>query len=81
MTKGKRPQAQRQESREGALGHLTGQFAEMQERITELQDFVDEHMGYSPDEVNWGHVGTAGHFLKKLTELTDWAYKRGEYAE
>lgn len=37
--------------------------------------------GYSPENINWGHVGTAGWFLEKLTELTDYAYKRGEYAK
>jgi len=66
---------------EKALGRFIGIIGEINERLAELQNFADEHMGYAPDNINWGHVGTASHFLKELTELTDIAYKRGEYAE
>ena len=68
-------------SKETALGRFMEQIAEMNERLAELQEFADEHLGYSPDDINWGHVGTAGFFLERLTELTDCAFKRGEYAE
>ena len=66
---------------EKALGRFMEQLGEMNERLAELQAFADDHMGYSPEDINWGHVGTAGYFLEKLTELTDCAYKRGEHAE
>jgi len=79
MTKGLEKSLQA--SREKALGTFMGQIAEINERLAELQAFADEHMGYNPDDINWGHVGTAGWFLERLTELTDSAYKRGEYAE
>ena len=68
-------------SHEKALSKFMEQMGEINERLSELQVFADEHMGYSPDEINWGHVGTAGSILETLTELTDCAYKRGEYAE
>jgi len=42
---------------------------------------MDEHIGVSPENVRWGDVGNAGYALEKLTELTDWMFKRGEYAE
>lgn len=64
-----------------ALDEFIGTLGTIYERINELRDFMDDHMGYQPDEINWGHVGTAQHFLSGLTELTDCAYKRGEYAE
>ena len=70
-----------QASKEKALDKFIGQIGEIQERLAELQTFADDHMGYDPDSVNWGDVGTAGWFLERLTELTDSAYKRGEYAE
>ena len=66
---------------EKALGEFVGKIGEISERLAELKTFADDHMGYEPDSINWGHVGTAGYFLKQLTELTDAAYKRGEYAE
>jgi len=70
-----------QASKEKALGRFIGQIGEINERLAELQAFADDHFGYHPDEVTWAHVGTAGWFLERLTELTDSAYKRGEFAE
>ena len=67
-------------SKEKALSKFMAQISEINERLSELQTFADEHMGYNPDDINWGHVGTAGFFLERLTELTDCAFKRGEYA-
>jgi len=64
-----------------ALNRFMEQISEINERLAELQAFTDDHMGYNPNDINWGHVGTAGYFLEKLTELTDRAYKRGEHAE
>jgi hypothetical protein len=68
-------------AKEKALDAFMGQIAEIRERLAELQVFVDDHMNYDPDGINWGNVGTAEYFLAKLTELTDQAYKRGEFAE
>ena len=65
---------------EKALEKFIGQIGEINDRLAELQNFADDHMGFNPDDINWGHVGTAGWLLEKLTELTDYAYKRGEYA-
>jgi hypothetical protein len=66
---------------EKALGAFIGNMAEIKERLTELESYFDEHMGCGPDGINWGHVGDATYFLTELTELTDRAYRRGEYAE
>ena len=68
-------------SKEKALGKFVEQIVEINERLAELQAFADNHMGYQPDEITWSHVGTAGYFIRQLTELTDAAYKRGEHAE
>jgi hypothetical protein len=66
---------------EKALQEFMAKIAEPQTLLAELQAHVDEHMGTNPDEINWGHVGSAGYMVEKLTELTDWAYQRGEYAK
>jgi hypothetical protein len=70
-----------QASKEKALDKFMGQMVEIKERLAELEAFTDDHMGYNPEDINCGHVGTAGWFLEKLTELTDCAYRRGEYTE
>jgi len=66
---------------EKAQNAFIGNINEISERLKELTDYVENHMGYNPEEINWGHVGTSSHFLKELTELTDMAYNRGEYAK
>ncbi|MCL2576939.1 MAG: hypothetical protein FWE27_02665 [Defluviitaleaceae bacterium] len=65
---------------EKALGNFIGLMGEARERIAELQEYIDNHMNTSPDEINWGNCGSAEYLLAQLTELTDWAYNRGEYA-
>lgn len=64
-----------------ALDSFITIIAEMNDRLDELKAFAENHMNVDPDSVNWGHVGSAQHFLDALTELTDKAYGRGEYAE
>jgi len=66
---------------EKALGEFTAKMAQAQELLAELQSHVDDHMGTNPDEINWSHTGSAGYMVEKLTELTDWALGRGEYAQ
>ena len=66
---------------EKALLAFMAKMAEARQRLNELQTYVDDHMGESPDDINYGNVGSAGYLVEKLTELTDWAYNRGEYAE
>jgi len=70
-----------QASNEKALERFVGQIGEINGLLEELKTFFDDHMGYDPDSINWGHVGTASYFLEKLTEMTDFAFKRGECAE
>jgi len=77
----KKLQENMQVQHEKALEQFIGQIGEINERLAALQEFADEHLGYNPDDINWGHVGSAGWVLEKLTELSDWAFKRGEYAE
>jgi len=66
---------------EKALGKFIGLMGEAWERLEELQEYIDNHMETNPDEINYGHVGSAEWLVSKLTELTDWAYKRGEYSD
>ena len=66
---------------EKALHEFMAKIAEAKTLLDELQAHVDDHMEVSPDDVDWGDVGSAGYMLEKLTELTDWVFKRGECAE
>ncbi|MCL2093803.1 MAG: hypothetical protein FWH12_06375 [Treponema sp.] len=54
---------------EDALNAFIGKIAEASEKAGTLSDFIQNHLGYSPEEVNWGHVGDAGHVLEQLDEI------------
>jgi hypothetical protein len=54
---------------------------EIDAMLSRLKEASDEHFGYSPDEINWGHVGTLGYYAELLKRITDSAFQEGEYAE
>lgn len=39
-----------------------------------------DHFGYTPEDVNWGHVGTLDLYRARLREITDMAFREGEHA-
>jgi hypothetical protein len=50
----------------------------MLERLTTLSG---NHFEINPDEINWGDVGTLNHYANLLRQITDSAFKEGEFAE
>ena len=57
------------ENNDKALDAFIGKIADINERIETLRWFADNHMDCLPEEVNWSHVGSAGHVLKQLDEI------------
>ena len=43
--------------------------AEIDILIERLKAMSDEHFGYAPDEINWGHVGTLDHYAELLKRI------------
>jgi hypothetical protein len=68
-------------SKEDALAAFVSKKAEIDEMLTRLQALSDDHFNYSPDEIDWGHVGTLGYYAELLKRVTDSAFKEGECAE
>jgi len=66
---------------EKTLQEFMAKMAQAQTLLAELQTYVDDHMEVSPDDVNWGTVGSAGYMVEKLIKLIDWAFNRGEHAK
>jgi hypothetical protein len=64
-----------------ALSEFMEKIAEAQALLGELQAHVDEHLDVSPENVTWGTAGNAGYIVEKLRDISDWTFKRGEYAE
>ena len=55
-----------------------GEIDAMLERLAALSA---DHFETSSDEINWSHVGTLNHYRDRLREITDSAFKEGEFAE
>jgi hypothetical protein len=67
-------------SNDDALAAFVQRKAEIDAMLTRLQALSDEHFGYSPDEVNWGHVGSLEHYAELLKRISESAFNEGEYA-
>jgi hypothetical protein len=76
-----RIQSQIPKSKEQALAAFVSKKAEIDAMLTRLQALSDDHFNYSPNEIDWGHVGTLGYYAELLKRVTDSAFKEGENAE
>jgi hypothetical protein len=68
-------------SKEEALAAFISKKAEIDAMLTRLQALSDDHFNYSPDQIDWDHVGTLGYYAEMLKRVTDQAFKEGECAE
>jgi hypothetical protein len=67
-------------SNEQALAAFVSKKAEIDAMFTRFQALSDDHFGYSPDEITWGHVGTLEHYAELLQRITDSAFNEGNHA-
>ena len=70
-----------QNSRETALAAFLSKKGEIDTLLARLQALSDEHFNAAPGEVNWGHVGSLQRYMELLRQITDSAFKEGEYAD
>lgn len=64
-----------------AVDAFLAKKAEIDTMVARMQALSADHFEVSPDEVNWGHVGTLGHYAELLKRITDAAFHEGEHAE
>ncbi len=64
-----------------AIDAFIAKKAEIDTMLARLQTLSDEHFNWSPEEINWSHVGTLGHYAELLKRISDSAFKEGEFAE
>ena len=55
--------------------------AEIDTMLERLAALSANHFETGHDEINWGHVGILNHYRDRLREITDSAFKEGEYAD
>lgn len=65
---------------DAALDAFIAAKIEIDAMLARLVAHSADHFGYSPDEVNWGHVGTLDHYRARLREISDMAFREGEHA-
>ena len=68
-------------SSQDALTAFVQKKAEIDAMLRRLQSLSDEHFNYSPDGVDWGHVGNLEHYAELLKRVTDSAFNEGGHAE
>ena len=62
-----------------ALESFMGRKAEIDAMLERLRALSEDHFEVSPEDVNWGHVGTLGHYAELLKRITDAAFGEGEF--
>lgn len=58
---------------EKALTAFINTIVDIRGQLDVLTDLTDEHLGYNPEDINWGHVGTAQHIHELLEEVIAFA--------
>jgi hypothetical protein len=52
-----------------ALDAYLARTAAIRAKLERLQQLVDDHFGYDPDAIHWGHVSDLGRVEAGLDEL------------
>ena len=76
-----RMQKQIAKSKEQALAAFVSKKAEIDAMLTRLQALSDDHFGYNPDEITWGHAEGLAQYAELLKRITDQAFNEGEDSE
>lgn len=63
-----------QKTNDAALDAFIAAKTEIDDIIARLVAHSADHFGYSPDDVNWGHVCTLDHYRARLREIADMAF-------
>ena len=64
-----------------ALNAFLTAKVEIDAMLERLAALSADHFETSPDEINWGDVGTLNHYASLLRQITDSAFKEGEHAD
>lgn len=81
MNTRQRIEAKVKSNREQALDAFMARRAEIDAMLARLTALSADHFETSPDEIDWGHVGTLGQYASLLRQITDMACNEGDHAE
>lgn len=57
--------------KEKSLDAFIKKIGETELLLSKISEHIANHMGVSPDEVHWGHVGSASHVTTTLENLCE----------
>lgn len=77
----RRIESKAKSNQEQALAAFIARKAEIDAMLARLTALSADHFDTTPDEINWGHIGTISHHASLLRQITDMAFKEGEHAE
>jgi len=63
-----------------AINAFIARKADFDAILARLQTLSADHFNWTPDEINWGHAGTMGHYAEMLKRISDSAFQEGEFA-
>jgi len=62
-----------------ALQAFVARKVEIDVMLERLRNLSDDHFGFGPDEVHWGHVGQLADYAGLLRRITESAFNEGEH--
>ena len=62
-----------------ALQAFVSRKAEIDAMLERLRKLSDDHFGFGPEEVHWGHVGRLADYAGLLRRISDSAFNEGEH--
>ena len=65
-------------SKECPLSAFISHIDTAQNLLEELREYFDNHMDASPEDVRWGHVGSAAHVIGQLQEIQQFLGLKGK---
>jgi len=54
---------------EKALNAYAATIDDIRETLAALLEHADDHFGTAPENINWGHVGSANYVRENLNEI------------
>ena len=64
---------------DGVLAAFMARKLQIDAMLKRLTEFSANHFGVDPEDVDWGHVGTLGHYHQLLRQVCNSAFQEGDY--
>jgi len=64
-----------------ALGAFLAAKKNIDHMLARIQTLSDDHFDTDPDAIHWGHVGSLNNYASLLRQITDSAFREGEFAK